>query len=391
MTDTSKNNWQHPLHKILEKGWYYDNNTVRVFFHLLLKANSISNKWQGIEIKRGSLITSRSKLANETNLSEREIRTSLSHLQETNEVTIKTTNRYSYISICKYDEYMCCQNLSDQQNDQESDQEVTSKTTNKRPTKRPAKITQKFTTDEGFSGSKKNNDQQNDQQMTSQSTTINNIYNNNINTFSNEKVSTPKGVLSVNACEGVEEEILDENIAKVTKGKNKSPTLVSKARKVFERFYQDQYGNAYYWTAKDGSNMKQLLQKFAFSRENRVPALPNDDDSLLDALTKFLDASFNKNWIADNFTVPNLNSQYNSIVSEHKNKLKQNKHGGTNSSRGSSPSYEERQRNVIEYVQQLIEEDYPPTQNSPRNNQSQEEIWRSSGEIVGGIQSPETN
>lgn len=38
-------------------------------------------------------------------MSEQEMRTSLEHLKSTNEITIKSTNRFSVITVCKWEEY----------------------------------------------------------------------------------------------------------------------------------------------------------------------------------------------------------------------------------------------------------------------------------------------
>lgn len=108
----------------------------------------------------------------------------------------------------------------------------------------------------------------------------------------------------------------------------KSPTLVAKARTVFEEFYQKMFDNPYYWTAKDGMHMKQLLQKISFSREHRENPLPVDDDSVLEALGKFLE-TINKGWVMDNFSVSTINSQYNNIISEIKNRSKTATNGRT--------------------------------------------------------------
>ena len=61
---------------LLEWGWYKDKNTSRLFIHMLLKANWKDGFFLGIEIKRGSFVSSLAKLSEETNLSVREIRTS---------------------------------------------------------------------------------------------------------------------------------------------------------------------------------------------------------------------------------------------------------------------------------------------------------------------------
>ena len=74
---------------LLEWGWYQDKNTCRLFIHMLLKANWKDGFFLGIEIKRGSFVSSLAKLSEETNLSVREIRTAIKHLESTGEVTSK--------------------------------------------------------------------------------------------------------------------------------------------------------------------------------------------------------------------------------------------------------------------------------------------------------------
>ncbi|MCI6265829.1 MAG: DnaD domain protein [Erysipelotrichaceae bacterium] len=94
--------------KILDWEWYGDTNTVRLFIHCLLKANWENKQWQGIEIKRGSFVTGRKILAKETGLSEQQVRTSLNKLISTNEITKRTTNKYTVLTInnyCKYQDY----------------------------------------------------------------------------------------------------------------------------------------------------------------------------------------------------------------------------------------------------------------------------------------------
>lgn len=112
--------------KILNWEWYSDPNMFHLFIHLILKANFKNANWRGVNIKRGQLITGRLKLATDTGLSERQVRTCLSKLKSTNEITIKTTSHYSIITICKYDTYQGKKKNTDQQSDQHNDQQSTS-------------------------------------------------------------------------------------------------------------------------------------------------------------------------------------------------------------------------------------------------------------------------
>lgn len=94
------------LHRaILNWEWYDDPVTTRVFMHLLLTANIKSNKYQGYEIPEGSRVFSYSKLADETNLSVRNVRTAINHLKSTGEVTSSRTPKFSIISIVNWATY----------------------------------------------------------------------------------------------------------------------------------------------------------------------------------------------------------------------------------------------------------------------------------------------
>lgn len=107
------------------------------------------------------------------------------------------------------------------------------------------------------------------------------------------------------------------------KNKNEPKEISSKARKAFEEHFRNTFGEEYYWTAKDAGNMSQLLRKLAFSREQKQ--MPVDDASVLYALQVFL-SSIRDGWLLENFSVANLNSKYNEIISnarkEHDPKTK---------------------------------------------------------------------
>lgn len=113
------------LHRsLLDWQWASDPNVFLVFTRLLLKANHKDNVWKGIKIKRGQVLTGRHELAKEIGISERNIRTALTKLKSTSELTIKPTNKYSVISINNYDHYQ--QSDQPEANDRPaSDQQVT--------------------------------------------------------------------------------------------------------------------------------------------------------------------------------------------------------------------------------------------------------------------------
>lgn len=113
------NGWICLHRRLLEWEWYSDINATRLFLHCLLKANHKDKKWQGKVIPRGSFITGRNVLADETGLTVQQIRTALDKLKSTNEITIKATNKNSLVTVVNYGFY------------QDKQEEITSKPTNK--------------------------------------------------------------------------------------------------------------------------------------------------------------------------------------------------------------------------------------------------------------------
>lgn len=98
--------------KILNWGWYKDVNTFKLFIHLLLKANFKDSMFMGQTIKRGQLVTSLSKLAGQSGLTIKSVRTALFHLKTTKEVAISTTPKFSIITIVNYEKYQKVAKLS---------------------------------------------------------------------------------------------------------------------------------------------------------------------------------------------------------------------------------------------------------------------------------------
>lgn len=103
--------------KILEWEWYKDKNTKAIFIHCILKANWKDGNFKGQPVPRGSFVTSLQKLASECGLSVREVRTALTHLQSTREVTCKTNTKYTMITVVNYDQYQTDDTPSDTPND----------------------------------------------------------------------------------------------------------------------------------------------------------------------------------------------------------------------------------------------------------------------------------
>lgn len=111
--------------KMIEWEWYNDNNVKILFLHLLLTANHKDKKWQGITIRRGQKLTSIQNLSKETNLTEQQTRTALNKLKITGEITIQSTNRYSLVSIEKYNDYQDNDEEDNKQNNKQRNKQKT--------------------------------------------------------------------------------------------------------------------------------------------------------------------------------------------------------------------------------------------------------------------------
>lgn len=122
--------------QMLKWGWYGDTNTFRVFMHILLRANYEPSEYLGHTIGAGSCVFGRKKWAKELGLSERQVRTAISHLQATNEIAIKTTNKFSIITVVKWEFW------------QIEEGGTTTKSTNKKSNERPTSDQQATTSKE---------------------------------------------------------------------------------------------------------------------------------------------------------------------------------------------------------------------------------------------------
>ena len=104
--------------------WYTDGITKDVFLHLILTANWEPKKWRGITIERGQRVFSYAKLSKELHISVQQVRTAISHLKSTGEITCLGKSEYSIVTVKNYELYQ--QATSDSTSDQQA--------INKRPT-----------------------------------------------------------------------------------------------------------------------------------------------------------------------------------------------------------------------------------------------------------------
>ncbi len=101
--------------KVTEWCWYKKPYMLRLFTHLVLMANHRPQQWEGISVERGQLVTGRLALSEQTGISQQSIRTCLARLEQTGEIVVKSTNKFSIITVCNYDKYQGQKNEANQQ------------------------------------------------------------------------------------------------------------------------------------------------------------------------------------------------------------------------------------------------------------------------------------
>lgn len=98
--------------KLLQWGWYQDNVVKGVFIHLLLTAAFRDTTWRNMEIKRGQVVTSYKNLSNDLGFSVQQIRTAISKLISTGEITRTSTNRNIILTVENWEDYQSNDEIS---------------------------------------------------------------------------------------------------------------------------------------------------------------------------------------------------------------------------------------------------------------------------------------
>ena len=265
--------------KFLKWEWSSEPNMVALFIHILLSANYESKKWKGISIERGQFLTSLPSLSASVGLSVQQIRTCLKRLVESGEITDNSTNKYRLITICKYDDYQP-QNIDE-------NRQYNRQTTGKQQA---------------------SNRQVTDNQQ--QHNNINNIINNNISSLSNEREHETENV----------EAIEEKPKKKVTKGKTSQDPYFNPLKECFMNFYSLLFQSEYYWEAKDSVAIKAISKKLQKAAKDK--GLDESPESIAGNFQILLENITDK-WILDRMSPTLINSKYNEIISN----IKQKKHG----------------------------------------------------------------
>lgn len=136
------------LHRdLVEWEWHNKPEMVALWVFLLLKANHQAQKWHGVNVDRGQVLTGLHRLNEQTGISIQTIRTCLNRLKSTGEITIKSTSRFSLITINKYDTYQIEETQSNKRTNKQTNKQLTNDqqtTNNKQEIKNDKNVRKRF-------------------------------------------------------------------------------------------------------------------------------------------------------------------------------------------------------------------------------------------------------
>ena len=268
--------------KMLDWEWFTEANTAHFFQYCLLSANTTDRVWRGITIERGSFISSLPNMSEQTGLTIRSIRTAISRLISTHELTCETTHKYTKIIVCNYDKYQLVEQ---------------SKRQSKRHTERQT------------------DDMQTTCERHANDTNIRieeykeDIEENNIS-FSDEKESE-----------------VETSRPKKKKYTAEETKMHSDCRAIFEEKFQQLNNEKYYWTAKDAGAMVGVLKQIRFfmpeEKRGDIAELTNNFRIFLDVIIRRADS-----FTLKKFSLPYINGNFNEIY----NAIKDNNGKSANNS-----------------------------------------------------------
>lgn len=105
--------------------WFNKDHMLKFWIYLLCNVAYSDYSLGDIEIKKGQVIIGKKNVGEKLGLSEQTIKTYIKRLKRTGEITTESTNRYTLITIVKWDEYQCIPQYINQQINQTNNQQVT--------------------------------------------------------------------------------------------------------------------------------------------------------------------------------------------------------------------------------------------------------------------------
>ena len=248
---------------------------VALWVRLIIRATHEDSQWHGVTISRGQLVTTTAKLAAESGLSPQQVRTCLDRLKASNQINTQTTNKYTIITICKYEAYQ--------------ETETTEQQTNGKQTTRKQ------------------------QTNNTQATSISRIKE------QEELINKPPTPLQGDAPEQPEKPIVEQP----AKPAREKAHAVTRYDRVWEEIYTKLTSNTFFWTKRENVAVQSIVGRITKMMEEagRDPT----DTEKENALRWFVESlwQLDDQWIRTNFVPHVIDGKFN----EYYNQLKQAKNG----------------------------------------------------------------
>ena len=248
---------------------------VALWVRLIIRATHEDSQWHGVTISRGQLVTTTAKLAAESGLSPQQVRTCLDRLKASNQINTQTTNKYTIITICKYEAYQ--------------ETETTEQQTNGKQTTRKQ------------------------QTNNTQATSISRIKE------QEELINKPPTPLQGDAPEQPEKPIVEQP----AKPAREKAHAVTRYDRVWEEIYTKLTANTFFWTKRENVAVQSIVGRITKMMEEagRDPT----DTEKENALRWFVESlwQLDDQWIRTNFVPHVIDGKFN----EYYNQLKQAKNG----------------------------------------------------------------
>ena len=106
-SSTMNEGWIKIYYKMLDWEWMDDPYVVTLWVRILLNANPKERKWHGLTVKRGQWLTSVHHIAEQTGWSRNTIKRILRILEQSNQITVETSNDGVLITVTNYGKYQC--------------------------------------------------------------------------------------------------------------------------------------------------------------------------------------------------------------------------------------------------------------------------------------------
>lgn len=259
---------------------------VALWVRLIIRATHEDTQWHGVTISRGQLVTTTAKLAAESGLSPQQVRTCLDRLKASNQINTQTTNKYTIITICKYEAYQ--------------ETETTEQQTNGKQTTRKQ------------------------QTNNTQATSISRIKE------QEELINKPPTPLQGDAPEQPEKPIVEQP----AKPAREKAHAVTRYDRVWEEIYTKLTSNTFFWTKRENVAVQSIVGRITKMMEEagRDPT----DTEKENALRWFVESlwQLDDQWIRTNFVPHVIDGKFN----EYYNQLKQAKNGKSKHNTAGNPT-----------------------------------------------------